>query len=205
MIWTWALLLGIFNPSKDLSINHKKYNLLSGWIHILPESKMYLQGKTSINKYHCQCLATNPNFEFSLEQKENTCTFKTTHFAINTTNLDCKNSLYNYNIKKKLESNKFPKIQIHLLDIKETGITKFIFPHTWHQLRIKTQVTIRDKALIQNVQAMAFKISEKKYRLKGSHVMSMQDYLIHPSALIFGMIKVEDAIEFNFDLLLEIR
>lgn len=52
---------------------------------------------------------------------------------------------------------------------------------------------------------MAFKISDKKYRLKGIQIMSMKDYLIYPSAIIFGMIKVEDAIEFNFDLLLEIK
>lgn len=205
MIWTWALLLGIFNTDNDISVIHNKYNLLSGWIHILPESKMYLQGKTSLNKYHCKCQATNPSFEFWLEQKKNSCFFKTTHFSINTTNLDCKNSLYNYNIKKKLESNKFPSIHIHLLNIKENGIPKYIFPYTWHQLKIKTLVTIREKALIQNVEVMAFKISEKRYQLKGSHVMSMQDYLIDTYALVFGMVKVEDAIEFNFDLVLEIR
>ncbi|MBK9270644.1 MAG: hypothetical protein IPM48_03520 [Saprospiraceae bacterium] len=205
MIWTLVILLGILNSNKDLGVSSKNNNLLSGWIHILPESKLSLRGKTNLNQYTCHCQPTKSTFEFSIEQKENTCIFKTTQFAINTTNLDCKNRLYNFNIKKSLESNKYPNIYIHLLGIKETGTPKYIFPYTWHQIEISTLVIIREKALIQNVPAFAFKISDKKYRLQGNHLMSMKEYQIYPSDLMFGMVKVDDGVAFHFDFLLEIR
>ena len=177
---------------------------VSSRINFCPESKMYISGTTNFLSYKCDCQAPLNNIPLSLKHKDKKVYFENTSLNISSRNINCHQKLYNSNIKKALEADKYPNIQIDLLEAWKLDNSTFSNENMWFDIVANANVTIRQIARNTNIKASAIRISNNKYRIKGSKILSMQEFKIKVPQLMFGLITVDDKIDFNFDLVIEV-
>lgn len=198
------ILFRLWSFNEEVTANPLSYILLSKNVYLLPESKMYLQGKTNINRYTCDCVSASVQPHLITELWDNKIIFKEARLEIFTGSINCHNSIYNYNIKNSLDIKNYPVIKIELIEAWKKDKSKFIGCEEWFELESVTYVTVKNKTRTQNVKAKAFQLSTNKFRITGSHTIYMKDYDIKVPEIMLGLIEVEDKIDFFFDLVIEI-
>ncbi len=207
MITFILLFFSFFNNrwmDPDFKTTPPRYILFSDKIHMLSESKMYLKGETNVADYTCDCNSSQLQLTVETSFSGSIATFDNAHMDVPTQQINCHNKLYNYNIKKGLESEKYNFIRIDLVKAWKTDGTPFINDSEWFDIESLTYVTIKEKMLQQKVKAKAMRMSLTKYHITGSHVLSMKDYDIKVPEIMFGLVKVKDTIVFHFDLYFEV-
>ncbi|MEP7196863.1 MAG: hypothetical protein ABI851_10100 [Saprospiraceae bacterium] len=174
-------------------------------IFFTSDTKMYLEGKTNLGIYICDCQHPQVYIPLCFNFQNNKAIFQDIQMNISTTNIDCHNSLYNYNIKKGLNSEKFPFIKINLLEAWKKDHTTFINESDWFDTGAKLKLIIKEVQKTKNVSAKALRLSKNKYRIKGRETLSMRDFNIVLPPMLFGLIEVDDKVDFNYDLVFEIK
>lgn len=171
---------------------------------ITPESNMYLKGKTTFNSFKCSCSSTQKTIPFSLNYKDQKVCFQNTGLNLSAKDIDCKNKIYNSNLKKSLSSDLYPFISIKLLEAWKMDNSKYLNEYEWFDIESNTNLTIRDISRNYTIKAKAMRITKNKYRIKGIQIVSMKDFKIPLPEIFFGLISFNDNIEFNYDLVFEI-
>ena len=177
---------------------------LSSKISFSPETKMYLTGSTNLVSYKCDCLTPGNTIPISVSHKGTKTYFENTILKVNSKDINCHKKLYNYNIKKALQTDLYPNINIKLLEAWKTDNSSFLNEKDWFDVVSNTNLTIKQTTRNMNVKGKAMRISSNKYRIKGSQEISMKDFNVKVPEIMFGLITVNDKIVFNFDLVFEI-
>ncbi|HMG14771.1 MAG TPA: hypothetical protein VK590_04965 [Saprospiraceae bacterium] len=177
---------------------------LTSRINFCPESKMYLTGSTNFLSFKCDCQAPDNKIPLTLKYKDKKAYFENTSLNISSRNINCHQRLYNNNIKKALEADAYPNIQIDLLEAWKTDNTIFLNENGWFEIISNANLTIKKTTRNCNIKAKAIRIDKNKYRIKGNKLLSLEEFKVTVPQLMFGLISVDDIIDFNFDLVIEI-
>jgi hypothetical protein len=169
------------------------------------ESKMYLNGNTNINTYSCDCNMPAGDIPLFFESRLAKVSFKNSILVIEARSIDCHHNLYNRNIKKALEADQFPEIKVEMLEAWQTTCATLPEKYIWFDVQSKTIITIRDVTLKQNVSASAMRTGDNTYRIKGNKLLHMNDFKVRMPKFMLGLIRINDEIIFNFDLVFEIQ
>ena len=168
---------------------------------ILKTSELFLTGTTNVNTFKCDCEDYFPPQTFSAVKNGNTASFKNARIKMRTRKFNCKNPKMNRDMHKALKADKFPQIKIALVETRfnseqlKNGNTDH-----WYDVRAKVHLTITDVRRTQIIQAKYQKQSKNRFTLRGAKSLKMTDYGIDPPEALFGLIKVDDEITFNFNL-----
>ncbi|MBX9782155.1 MAG: YceI family protein [Chitinophagaceae bacterium] len=191
MKWLCIILLFTLSTNNTFKVVYK----------IDGKSRLYLNGKTSINNYQRYCtdefaaasLAGTSNDETGI------ITFSNGNLYIKTSLLSCKNKLMNRDMHKALKAEEHPYIIITLHDAASlNNITKLSI-NTWYEFTANVTLTIAGVSKKNQLNVMVSKLSNLLFRLKAKKDLLMSDFNVKPRTP-FNMIKIEDKVTINFDM-----
>jgi len=172
-------------------------------LKILPDSKILLTGKSNLAGFKCSCGSIAKEIEININRTPSVAVFNNAKINICTTCMECGNSVYNYNLKKCLQTDRHPTIGIELVYVQVRHPEDLKNVNQWFDVYTNTLVTIKDLTLLQEVKGKAMKTNDGKIHIKGNHLIKMSSYHIDPPVMMFGMVKVDNEITINFDLNIE--
>ena len=92
--------------------------LLPSRFTVEESSKLYMLGSTNVNTFRCDCQEQFSTYSMKMEEKENgqKVIFSNTKLLIPSSRFDCGNKMMNRDMVKTLKGEKYPNIQIELID-----------------------------------------------------------------------------------------
>ncbi|MGI9158415.1 MAG: YceI family protein [Saprospiraceae bacterium] len=191
----WTIALGWAQPKTGYMKKH---------FTIADNSRLSLKGVSNVNTFTCNCEERyNPQI-FELEQQEGRARFLQTSLKISTRKFNCQNDKIDHDMRKALKAEKFPYIQIDLLETRQDVGSFRSGDRDWFDIQAKVRITICGVQRIKTIPAKAMALSDSTFRLKGVQPIVMSEFGIAPPSALFGLIQVQDQIDFHFDLFLSI-
>ncbi len=176
------------------------------WTHFMvpltlqPESKLWVEGKSSIKDFTCKAPDVSAVVEGSANAVAQVAAgekgIQTVKVTVTSDKMECGNGTMNEHMKKALKVEEFPTIQFKLssYDVSKgaegsTGTLKGMLTLGGVQKPISIPAESRTDGGAMHV--------------TGAYEVKMSDYELKPPSLMFGRIKVRDAVNVKFDLLLK--
>jgi polyisoprenoid-binding protein YceI len=170
------------------------------------KSRLFLNGSTNINTFQCFCKDQYQATTLSgtMNQKNGTIQFNKAQLLIRTELISCKNKLMNKDLHKALKSDDFPFIKMDLLEVIPQNNQTPLTQNTWYTYKASTNLTIAGITKPVTVSVQINKQSPHLFRLIASKEILMSDFQVKPRTP-FNMIKIDDLIVINFDLLILVQ
>lgn len=163
-------------------------------------SKMYLYGTTNVNNFTCHCDDQLGTRYVELEQKGWKVHFREAWLDLSVNGLDCRNRKIETDLRKALKADKYPNIRITLLETIQNPDCLEGKCAGWFDIYAKMNLNITGVTRTRDIKARAKLLAPKKLQLVGQQQLFMTDFGIEPPEAMLGMIKVNDQIDFHFDL-----
>jgi len=163
-------------------------------------SRLFLKGTSNVNKFTCDCEDSYPKQTLEVESTGAQARFQNTSLSIATRKFNCHNGKMDHDMQKALKAEKYPHIRVELLETKQDVSHLKSGNSNWFEVQAKAKLTICGVTRTQHVAAKAQLISPGYFRLCGYQSILMTDFGIDPPTALLGMIKVNNEIEFHFDL-----
>lgn len=164
---------------------------------IEPESKLFIKGSTNINTFNCHynIAELQDPIPVNFEVKNDKMVFKETDLILKNECFDCGNKNINTDFKALLKTNKYPQIFIHLNEIQNFNSTN------------STSEVLLDVEIAGIIKSYTIPVkiedNENNLFVKGKLIMDINDFNLEPPKKLLGLIKVDRAIEIDFQLLLQ--
>ena len=163
-------------------------------IQILPESKLTITGDTNISEFLCAYNTSlipnteNMNFTGNLEEIR----FERAILKLNNKGFDCGNKAINKDFQSLIKSSEYPDIELELKKLcfktPNKAIALITISIAGKQKDYKVPVIIKENPVAQYV---------------GKLQLDINDFNLTPPKKLFGLIKVKEDIEINFNLIVE--
>lgn len=168
---------------------------------LLTTHKLALYGTSNTIDFTCnyQDKKSNQPLKFTIVNGRNIDHAPT--MKLNVEQLDCGGSGINYDMRKTLQSDVYPYIRI------KPAKTFFIFEPALGSGRsgeIQAWITIAGKDQLEKIQAKVQYKGHNIYRLSGKHRLYFSHYDMDAPKAMFGMIKVADGIDLEFDIEIQV-
>ncbi len=169
---------------------------------ILPSSKLLLKGTTNVNNFTCKC---EDRFSAQVLEAEASggkqTRFRNARLRMTTRKFNCQNAKMERDLCKALKASEYPYIQVELLETQhDPEHFKNGAAGRWADVRAKVKLTITGVSKEQIIDARAKTNGPNSFSLQGEKSLNMSEYGIDPPEALFGLIKVDDLITFQFYL-----
>lgn len=185
------LLLSVFSLLSFSMLNETKTE-----IKVSSKSTLYVEGKTNINKFNCNFDITtiDNKIPVTYSVSDNSIKFHNAQLTLKNTCFDCGNKGMNKDFQKLLKTETYPQIVLTLQTISLNSI---------NQDEVKATINI-DMAGTSKTYHTFVKVSENEgYAVNGQLEIDITDFNLEPPQKMLGMIKVNETITINFNLILE--
>ncbi|HNM26275.1 MAG TPA: YceI family protein [Saprospiraceae bacterium] len=172
----------------------KRYTIESG-------SKMYLYGTTNVNNFTCHCEDQFGTRFVELESSGWKASYKDATLDLSVGGLNCRNRKIENDLRKALKAEQYPNIRIKLLETIQNPDCIDGKCQGWFDIYAKMNLTITGVTRTRDIHARAKLLAPKKLQLVGEQTLYMTDFGITPPEAMLGMIRVNDQIDFHFDLI----
>lgn len=163
-------------------------------------SRLFLKGTSNVNKFTCDCEDSYPAQTFEVESTGPQAKFQNTGLTLATRKFNCHNAKMDHDMQKALKADKYPTIRVDLLETKQDMNQLKSGARNGFEVQAKAKLTICGVTRSQQVIAKAQVLSDGYFRLTGYQSILMTDFGIEPPTALFGMIQVDNKIDFHFDL-----
>lgn len=125
--------------------------------------------------------------------------FRNSAVNIDVSQFDCHHKFITSDLRKTLKANQYPYLRIHFLSIDDL---------TWVQegQLVRGQVNIELAGAVKKFD-MEYKVIHEqgnRFRLRGSRQMNFSDFNLAPSSKLAGLIRINQHIKVNFELLFRV-
>lgn len=174
---------------------------------IQPTSILEVNGKTNVNSF---CCASSEQFEhqaldYKYDASKASISFLDTEFIIDIKKLDCGKKKINKDLFKALKVDEYPSIIIDLKDVLNLKCIDVDVCDEWVELEANTDITITCETKPFQIPILVKKMDVHSYKISGGAMLNLCDFDIKPPTAMMGLIKVKDAIEFNFELNVDVE
>jgi hypothetical protein len=165
-------------------------------------SWLSLTGTTNLNSFECLSGSVNsPNFLFTESNyHQNRIYFDNARILVEVSSFDCKNPLINRDMYNALGGSKNPNIEIKLEEIipstRGSGLDSGI-------VTANVLITINGKTKSTELDIEWESPDGYEYQFKGSKDLLMSDFGIDPPLPAFGLIRVDDKINVEFNYIVQ--
>jgi hypothetical protein len=174
-------------------------------VQVHPDSEFWIEGRSSVNAFTCQVdsvaghgqLGTNVQ-SASLSDAASGSVNPGASLQVPVRTFDCGKRVMTNDLHETLQAKKHPMIRYQLQDAE---IVRTDSTTTGHRIRARGTLTIAGTERAIELVARGRRIGPNQYRLCGSRTLKMSDFGIEPPTKFFGLIRVKDSIEVNFDLI----
>ncbi len=190
-IWLIIAALGILLVSGSFTAPEKK------WL-VTEESRLEISGSSNINEFQClnvsykgnDTLYENSNPGQSQYQLNGLITIMADEF-------DCRNRLITNDFRKTLNAGDYPVIKVRFLGL---GIHRKAAEQ--EAVKGQTEITIAGVSRKYDISCRFTNSGTKKARLTGSKTVKLSVFGLEPRPKVLGMIKVDDTVKVDFDLVI---
>lgn len=179
-------------------------NAMSFYSYTIEEqSWISIAGSSNVNNFECFSSSnfTRGNIMVNASEAGNAIAFYNAQMAIEIESFDCKNPMLNKDMYKALGAKENPNILIELLD------AEFMQSSTQNShsgnLHVSIAITINGKCQTYTLPINWVRVSGTNFKFVGSHDVNMTDFDIKPPSPAFGLIKVNELISINFNLMVQ--
>lgn len=172
--------------------------------YILEESELTLIGMSNIKSFSCVCKEDFEPITYELEQHcDGHYIFKGTRLRIPVRALDCGNRIMNKDLYEALKAEAYPRIviqpeELHLpLALNTTA--------GWSALTAEASVELAGRTKQISLPVRVKALAKATFRIQSGKTLCMRDFGITPPTAMGGLIKVEEEIDINFDLIVATR
>ncbi len=171
--------------------------------YIDASSKLTLDGSSNVNKFTCACNDQFPEntLRFDLSDGGKSARFFNAHLNLRTKSLDCGNAQMNKDMYKTLRADQHPNIRIELTRTQLQEASS-LSTHEWTPLKATSSLTISGVSKPVVFEVKAKRLSKDRIRLVASKDVLMTDFNIEPPTAMLGLIKVNNTIRLNLDLII---
>ncbi len=169
-----------------------------------PSSRLWIEGRSNINEFECQAnkyfgeaslMDNDDQIEFQRGEQEQVFL----QVEIRVDGFECGKSRMNRDLQEALKSSEFPEITF-LFDSAE--ILEMPSSHDEaFQLEVKGSLTVAGNSRDIRFNARAYFLESHKVRAIGKTTIKMSDFDVVPPTALMGLIKADDELSVNFDLI----
>jgi hypothetical protein len=169
-----------------------------GQVQLRDSSKLSIKGKSNVNEFTCESEheLQKDSLDYAYTVSGDTVQVSGVNLNLEIDQFDCGKRAINRDFKSTLKYKEFPFIQIILNELVVSDSTSLI-PK-------EAKVTIRIAGVERHytVPLNSFSSSEESFTVGGNKILRMTDFGLEPPTPMFGLIKVEDELDIQFDLVI---
>lgn len=168
-------------------------------LQILDNSKLFIEGKSNINKFACHCTQNFPTskIQYNSTPTQGTAHFNKTEMKITTDELDCGKKAINKDLRKTLKADEHPNIVLELCSLQFMEAAP---DDEWQKVKAETFLTIAGTTRTMNMMVKAKQLGQNKFKIKSSEELKLTDFGIEPPTALLGLVKVKDEMTLHLDL-----
>lgn len=168
------------------------------WL-VTEESRVEISGSSNVNEFQCLNVSYAGN-DTLYEERDRTQNVYQLNGAIRlkAERFDCQNKLITNDFRKTLEAHQYPEIKVRFLCLKIPGKAA-----GWQPVNGQVEITIAGVSRQYAINCQFTYSGKGKARLKGEKRVGLSHFGLQPRPKMLGMIKVDDAVQVNFDLVIQ--
>ena len=197
---TFLLFASAFSP---LPFDEHQYQIETN-------SQLVITGASNVNEFTCDCSCerdfTRSTLEISRHPESNRIDFANARLKLTTTNLDCGHKVMNKDLYETLRAKEYPQISITLLQarIPAEPQQRLVSFNQWMNIDAFTRITIAGQDKRVHIPVKGRRIEGDRFHFTGEISLNMTDFGLTPPTAMLGLIKVNDKITINLDLVVRI-
>ncbi len=166
-------------------------------------SRFWIQGDATVRKFTCvidriegtaRLPATSDSIPTETDDEDTKVVVRVPVEAV-----DCGNSRMTRDLQETLKMDEHPEIRFELVHATMGGHTDT--SAQWQRVDALGPLTVAGTKRLTRLQAAAYAFDEEHFRLRGCLPIRMTYFNIDPPTKAFGLIKVKNRVEVQFDLL----
>lgn len=170
-------------------------------IDLQPESKVWVEGTSSVRGYKCSALALNATLQSAGNAVQPILAgdkaVSSADLTIEAEKMECSNGQMNGHMRKALKAEANPAILFKLASYELTKSADTL------RIVMTGDLTLAGSLKAITLEALAKDGGDGTLLVEGTHELKMTDYGIKPPTLMFGAIKVHDKVKVGFSLVLK--
>lgn len=164
------------------------------------QSTITIHGSTNINQFSCKLVQDNPGEKWQVTRHFHSglLTFDNLQLRYSVAEFDCGIKAMNSDFQELLQAKTHPQLQftIQSIEVQDMG-------STMERVKVATKVIIkiagqRKETLIENSHVLNY--SDVQMELTGSQDFLITDFNLEPPTKMFGMVKVRDSINIQYQI-----
>lgn len=165
-------------------------------------SSLSIAGSSNVNKFTCNCSEqfSKGSIRFELQDGGKTLRFSHAGLHLRSKSLDCGNPQMNKDMYKTLRADQHPGIRIELTRA-QLQEAELVTGKDWSPLKASSQLTIAGVTQSVVFDVKAKRIAPDRIRLTTSKEVLMTDFGMEPPTAMLGLVKVNNTIRINMDLI----
>ena len=198
-------LVPIDNNPKTIAKDTLEYTKLD---YLIKEtSVLEVHGKTNINSFCCTSMESfeNKTLNYFLDVEMGSVKMEGAKLKLTTNLLDCGKKVITKDMRKTLQSDKYPNIVLELKEIQNTKCHDLNSCDEWVDLWAIVDITLTCETNRYSFPVFAKKLDEHIFRVSGDTSLQLCDFDIEAPTALLGLIKVKDGLNISFDLLIELN
>ncbi|MDN3596230.1 YceI family protein [Zunongwangia endophytica] len=186
--YIYILLFAFFGIQISFAQSTEQKNL-----KISKNSRLYITGDTNINSFNCKFNSDElpDHLKVIYNKQQNALTFKNTTLKLNSKAFDCGSRPINKDFEALMKAEKFPYILLNLKKLQFKNLKSA-------EITIEINIAGVTKQFEVPVQ-----IDQTTSNYKGTILLNINDFKLEPPKKVFGLIKVKEEIQIEFDLYFE--
>lgn len=172
----------------------------------LNESRLWIRGSSNVNQFECQAdnysgEATVPEAEESPSIINASSELLLLKIDIEVDSFECGKQKMNKDLQKALQAEKFPEITFLYQDA--TLISEPKDMNDGFRLRVFGLLTVAGTTKEIDFSTEAYYINQQRVRAVGETTINMTDFGVEPPTALMGLIRANEELTVNFDLIAE--
>ncbi len=169
-----------------------------GQVQLRDSSKLSIKGKSNVNEFSCESEheLQKDSLDYSYSVNGDTVQVSGVNLNLEIDQFDCGKRAINRDFKSTLKYKEFPFIEIILNELVVSDSTSLI------PREAKVTIRIAGTERYYTVPLNSFSSSEESFTVGGNKILRMTDFGLEPPSPMFGLIKVEDELDIQFDLVI---
>jgi hypothetical protein len=169
---------------------------------IHPSSSVTINGKTNVNKFTCAITEYKGTDTLLLTAvRGKGAYFKKGLVKLNASEFDCAMGAITKDFGKTIQSEKYPYIKINFISFER--LPKY--QTTEEKFEGKLSITLADKDVPCQVRCSIVKDEKNLIHLRGKHTFKFSDFDLTAPSRMMGMVKVDEHITVNFNLVMSLK
>lgn len=162
-------------------------------VKITANSSLFIKGTSNVNTFTCNYNKTKLERKIPVEFRRNgkTLHFKNVHMQLDNLGFDCGNRGINRDFHELLQTEAYPKIDFHLLEVDKSASKP--------QAHVAIKIAGKKKKYTFPVE-----VFENSTKIDGLLCLNITDFGLIPPRKMMGMIVVREDIEINFSFEIQV-